>query len=74
MVCGGSDELFVNVNQLTGAPRAGVDQNRLFVGVGRHIGEKVRVEGGYQMQLINRRNPTPDRLNHVILVSLFATL
>ena len=65
------DELFVNVNSLRGGPEAGIDQNRLFAGIGRQINEKMRAEIGYQLQYINRSDPFDDRGKHVLLTQVF---
>lgn len=65
------DELFVNVNSLKGGPNAGIDQNRLFAGLGRQINEKVRAEIGYQLQYINRADPFDDRGKHILLTQVF---
>ena len=69
-----SDELFVNLDTHFKGPQAGVDQNRFFVGLNRKLSENVNVEGGYQMQYINLKSPTVDKLNHIILFNFYYDL
>lgn len=67
----GYDELFVNLNSLKGGPVSGIDQNRLFAGLGRQINKHLRAEIGYQWQYVNRREPFDDRAAHTLLTQLF---
>ena len=69
-----SDELFVNLISHFHGPQAGIDQNRLFVGLSKKISENVKLEGGYQLQYINNNSPKADRLNHIIRVNMYFTL
>lgn len=69
-----SDELFINTNSLSSGPNAGIDQNRLYGALGRQINQKVRVEIGYQWQLINRSDPIPDKANHQLMTQAFISL
>lgn len=66
-----SDELFINVNSLKGGPTAGIDQNRLYAGLGRQINEHMRAEVGYQLQYVNRDDPFDDRAAHVLMTQMF---
>ncbi len=50
----GSDEIFVNANTPGWGPVAGLDQNRVFVGVGYKFDKVWRTEVGYMNQYINR--------------------
>ena len=50
----GSDEIFVNANTVDWGPVAGLDQNRVFVGVGYKFDAVFRTEIGYMNQYINR--------------------
>lgn len=50
----GSDEIFVNANTPGWGPVAGLDQNRVFVGVGYKFDKVWRTEIGYMNQYINR--------------------
>ena len=52
------DELFVNLNESAGGPARGLDQNRLFVGLGRVMGP-VTVEAGYLLDTVVRPEPKP---------------
>jgi hypothetical protein len=66
-----SDELFINFNSITNGPQAGIDQNRLFVGMGYRFRPKARVEAGYQLQYINRSEVFDDQANHAIVIQSF---
>lgn len=65
-----SDELFINLNSVKNGPQAGIDQNRIFAGVGVRPLKRTRVEAGYQYQWINRTDQF-DQGNHAILVQTF---
>jgi len=68
------DEIFVNFNSPPNGPAAGFDQNRLFFGLNRKINEHVFVDGGYQWQTINTREPGfIDNINHILLIQFFLT-
>jgi hypothetical protein len=68
------DELFVNLNSVQNGPQRGIDQNRLFVGIGRQLHPKVRGEIGYQLQYVNRADEFDDQANHTLLTQFFVTL
>ena len=68
------DEPFINLDTHFKGPKAGVDQNRFFIGLNRKLSDNVSVEGGYQMQYINRRSPMQDKLNHIILINMYFNL
>jgi len=63
------DELFVNLNQRTGSPPTGLDQNRAYVGLGWWVLPSVLLELGYQHQLVRRANPQPLRSGHTALLT-----
>jgi hypothetical protein len=66
------DELFVGFNAVDWGPRAGYDQNRLFVGPGVDVpGVGGRFELGY---LWNHVNGTPDLHAHALFVQLVVAL
>ncbi len=69
-----SDELFINLNSLENGPNAGIDQNRLYGGIGRQINRKLRVEAGYQFQYVNRTDPTADKAAHQLMTQAFISL
>ena len=69
-----SDEPFINLDTHFKGPKAGVDQNRFFVGLNRKLSNTVTLEGGYQMQYLNRRSPMQDKLNHIILINMYFNL
>jgi len=62
--------LFINLNSVKNGPQAGIDQNRIFAGVGVRPLKRTRVEAGYQYQWINRTDQF-DQGNHAILVQTF---
>ncbi|UPT75628.1 MAG: DUF2490 domain-containing protein [Elusimicrobiota bacterium] len=65
----GYAETFVRIGDTPGAPRAGFDQQRLFVGIGRDT-PKAKVEAGYQ--LIRFARPyAADRKLHCLVVNTF---
>lgn len=64
------DELFIGLNDTEWGQRAGVDQNRLFVGVGWQIRPTVvRVELGYTNVWLVRDGADP--VNHIIAINTF---
>lgn len=69
-----SDELFVNLNSLDGGPQGGIDQNRIFVGMGMKGIKRSRVEVGYQLQYVNSSDEFDDQANHAILIQTFIGL
>ena len=52
----GYDEIFINLNTLTGLNNIGYDQNRFFMGIGYQINSFATAEIGYLNQYIYRRN------------------
>lgn len=50
----GSNEIFINANTVDWGPVAGIDQNRVFVGIGYKFDKVWRTEIGYMNQYINR--------------------
>lgn len=67
----GSNELFVNLNTLRGGPNAGIDQNRLFLGIGRQFSEHVRAEIGYQFQYVNVNDPFDDKGAQQLITQMY---
>lgn len=68
----GYDELFLHLNNTTRSPR-GIDQNRIFGGLGYAFNPKVRVEGGY----LNQFSPghgNAAKMNHVFSTSVVVSL
>ncbi|MBP9092998.1 DUF2490 domain-containing protein [bacterium] len=68
------DELFINLNSVEGGPQAGIDQNRIFAGLGIKTIKKARVEVGYQYQYVNRSDRFDDQVNHAIVIQSFVGL
>lgn len=65
------DELFVNVNSVENGPQAGIDQNRIFAGIGFKPHKRARTEVGYQCQYVNRTDQFDDQANHAIVIQSF---
>jgi hypothetical protein len=57
------NELFINVNDVSGGPQAGFDQNRIFLGINRQITPQLAFETGYLNQYIDRPKGA-DVMNH----------
>lgn len=66
-------ELFLHLNETHFPSKPGLDQVRLFVGVGYQADPMIRVEAGYLLQGV-RRFTDRDQLNHVLWVGLNAKL
>lgn len=67
----GWDEAFVQLNDTDWGPRAGFDQNRLFIGVGADAALRgVRVEVGYLGVYLH----AADRVDHAVAVNVFVGL
>jgi hypothetical protein len=64
------DELFINLNSVEHGPNGGFDQNRVFAGVNRQFNKQINAEAGYMNNLVNRKSPTPNHINHIILLTL----
>jgi hypothetical protein len=64
------DEIFVNCNSHFDGPQAGLDQNRIYVGLNRKINEHFNIDGGYLLQHQHREGKNNDNLNHFVLVNL----
>jgi hypothetical protein len=67
----GSNELFVNVNSLKDGPDAGIDQNRLMLGLGRQFNKHTRAEVGYQFQYVNLSDRADDRASHQLITQMY---
>ncbi len=63
-----SNEVFVNLNSDGDGERSGFDQNRLFFGPGRKLGEHVNAKLGYQWSHERRRGPNENI--HAIVLSI----
>jgi len=61
----GYDELFIHLNETTRYPQ-GVDQNRIFGGVGQTINRMLRYEVGYLNQYAPSHGNAAARMNHVL--------
>jgi len=68
------DEFFLGLNTVPGGPRAGSDQNRIFLGPVYKLSPMVRIEPGY-MRVDYPRGTSSGRLtNHVASLSIFADI
>lgn len=67
------DEPFIDLSTHHAGPQAGIDQNRLFLGLNHKFNNYISAEGGYLMQYLNIHAPKQDRINHNILLSLYFT-
>jgi hypothetical protein len=61
----GYDELFLHLNDTT-VTRQGVDQNRIFGGIGEALSKRYRYEVGYLNQYLPGHDVVRDRMNHVL--------
>ncbi len=66
----GYNEVFMNLNSTPSGPKAGFNQNRLYVGVNRKINKHLNGEVGYIWNYINTAQPAADRMNHVLMVTV----
>lgn len=68
------DELFVNLNDTDFGARSGLDQNRLFVGLGfqHDPNSDLRTEVGYLNQTINTPS-TVNRSHHILSINVYWT-
>jgi hypothetical protein len=68
-----SNEIHLNLNSLKDGPQRGLNQNRIYIGVGRKIGKRMSLEGGYQLR-INYVIDRPDEMEHIILTRVSYSL
>jgi len=69
------DEIFINLNGVSGGPEAGFDQNRWFIGFNREFTKQINVDFGYHMQIINTRTEnTVNQINNCIMLNVFINL
>ena len=69
------DEIFVNLNGVSGGPEGGFDQNRFFIGFNKEFMKQVSVDLGYQMQITNSRSDEfTNEINNCILLNVFINL
>lgn len=68
----GVSEVFLPLNDTSWGQRAGLEQVRTFIAVGRRLGPRFNLEAGYLNQRLVR--PGPDSTNHVLNINLFYRL
>lgn len=80
------DEIFINLNSVdtldearrgvSKGPGAGIDQNRLFLGVNKSFNQYVNVDLGYQNQMLNSRtlHGNANLINHMLLLQFYINL
>lgn len=68
------DEVFFNANNTDWGQKTGIDQNRLFTGLGWNFTRNLRVETGYFNWFLNNhdRNSGTDTVRHMMAVNLQA--
>jgi hypothetical protein len=65
------DELFIDMNTVADAVPSGIDQNRFYAGLGRKINQRARAEVAYQQQYVNRQDVADDKVEHILMTSLY---
>jgi hypothetical protein len=68
------DEVMFTLDETTGGPARGLDQNRLFGGLLRKLNPRTGIEFGYMWQAVNQPAPLPFTHTHVVFVWLNLTL
>lgn len=69
------DEIFVDLNGVSGGPQGGFDQNRFFIGFNKEFMKQFNMDLGYQMQITNSHNDELiNHINHCILLNFFINL
>lgn len=80
------DEIFMNLNSVdtynevlshnSKGPGAGIDQNRIFVGMNKTFNQYLNVDIGYQNQMINNRKleGNANLINHVLMINFYINL
>lgn len=63
------DEIFLNINDTDWGADDGVDQNRLFAGIGLRLSHFAKTEIGYLHQHVPRKHQT-DQNNHILSLTL----
>ena len=66
------NEIFINLNN-AGVRAHGIDQFRLFNGVGKHVNKNMTLESGYQLQYA-RKLEDPTRINHILVFRVSYTI
>jgi hypothetical protein len=66
----GSEALWVNLNQQSSGPTSGFDQNRLFGGIGTHVGNHWRMEAGYQWRYKDNGGGESNS-DHILMLQFF---
>jgi len=69
------DEIFVNLNGVSGGPDGGFDQNRFFIGFNKEFMKQFNMDLGYQMQITNSRSDEfTKEINHCLMLNFFINL
>lgn len=63
-----SEELLVNLNSVKAGPHAGLDQQRVMVGVSVRFGG-LTIEVGY-LNLLTEKSDAPDRMSHDLVITI----
>jgi hypothetical protein len=82
----GFDEIFITLNSVDSydsvkngsskGPGAGIDQNRLFLGINKTFTSWLNVDLGYQNQMINNRilEGNANLINHILMINFYINL
>jgi hypothetical protein len=62
-----SEAVWANLNEQASGPTSGFDQNRLFAGIGTHVGKYLRIEAGYQWRYKDNGG-SESRSDHIIML------
>lgn len=65
-----SEELFLNINTVSWGPKAGFDQNRVFVGPVYNIDDRQKIEFGYMNNYVNK-DLKSDLNNQVMVINYY---
>ena len=68
-----NEEIFLNLNDRSGGPQSGFDQNRLFVGINQKVNNWLSLDIGYQNQYVERRGSAPDSINHILFLGFLSS-
>ena len=66
-----SDEVFYNFNTVAGGPKAGFDQNRIFIGPQYQVDRRSRIESGYLQSWIAQGAARDSQINHALVLFWF---
>ncbi len=65
------DEVFFNMNSVSGGSTGGFDQNRLFLGIHHKISDAFSFDALYLFNYVNRPTAPADRINHAAVLNAY---